>query len=353
MSKRKARESFFLAGQEIQPGEQTHINLPLPSHSGYMPISMPLYIVHGRQDGPRLFLSAAIHGDEINGIDVIRQVMRHSSLTRLKGTLIAAPIVNIYGFFTHTRYLPDRRDLNRSFPGSEHGSLAARLAYVFGHEIVDQCTHGIDLHTGAAHRTNHPHIRANLDDADTEAMARAFGTPVIINANLRDGSLRQYATDQNVKMLLYEAGEALRFDMLSIKAGVRGVLNVMAHLGMIRPRRGKRANHVLTAQSSQWVRADSSGLLRFQTQLGSRVERGDTLGWIADAVGRNHAVIRSPLTGIVIGCTRLPVVNEGDALFHIARFADSVKVESAIESFHSTHIEGLGPGDYPEPVETA
>ncbi len=344
------RPPFLISGQEIYAGSSAHINVPLPSQSSYMPISMPVHVVHGRQNGPVLFLSAAVHGDEINGIEIIRQVMAHSALARIRGTLIAVPIVNVYGFTTHTRYLPDRRDLNRSFPGSQHGSLASRLAHVFATEIIDRSTHGIDLHTGANHRTNYPHIRANLSNPDTEALARAFGTPVIIDANMRDGSLRQYAADKGIRSLLYEAGEALRFNPLAIRAGVRGVLNVMRALGMISGKSGT-GQTVIKASTSSWVRAPQSGLLRLEEKQGSRVEKGACLGTISDAVGRNQTSVLAPATGIVIGHTMLPVVNEGDALFHIARFNDSAKVEDAIESFHTSHIEGLGPGDYPGPVD--
>lgn len=345
---RPRRKPFFIADREIDPGERTHFQVPLPSQSSYMPISMPVHVHHGRQDGPVLFLSAAIHGDEINGIEIIRQVLSHAAINQMRGTLIAAPIVNVYGFSTHTRYLPDRRDLNRSFPGSPHGSLASRLAHVFGSEIVARSSHGIDLHTGANHRTNHPHIRADLDDPETLALARAFEVPVIINANLRDGSLRQYASERGVRILLYEAGEALRFDALAIRAGVRGVLNVMASLGMIRRRKERTTQPALLAQSSTWVRAPAGGLMRVAVKLGSRVEKGETLGTIADAVGQTLAEVEAPFTGIVIGRSNLPVVNEGDALIHLARFKDSTLAESAIESFHSEHIEGLGPGDYPD-----
>lgn len=346
--RKRPRKPFSIAGREIDPGERTHLNVPLPSQSSYTPISMPVHVIHGMEDGPSLFVSAAIHGDEINGIEIIRRVMRHSSLSRLKGTLIAAPIVNIYGFSTHERYLPDRRDLNRSFPGSPHGSLASRLAHVFATEIVDKCSYGIDLHTGANHRTNHPHVRANLDDPETERLARAFGTPVIVNANLRDGSLRQYAAEQNIKFLLYEAGEALRFEQLAIRAGVRGVFNVLRALGMIRAAKKPAKHTVMTARASQWVRSPMNGLLRVEAALGTYVESGDTLGSIADAVGQNQITVTAPVEGVIIGRVNLPVVNEGDALFHIARFSDAAEAESAIEAFHDSHIEGLGPGDYPD-----
>ncbi len=344
------RAPFLIAGQKVEPGTAAHINVPLPSQSSYMPTSMPVHVVHGQREGATLFLSAAIHGDEINGIEVIRQIMAHSSLRHIQGTLIAVPIVNVYGFTTHTRYLPDRRDLNRSFPGSQHGSLAARLAHVFATEIVDRSTHGIDLHTGANHRTNYPHIRANLSDPATEALARSFGTPVIIDANLRDGSLRQYAADKGVKSLLYEAGEALRFNPLAIRTGVRGVLNVMRALGMTKGKSGT-PQPVVKASTSSWVRAPQSGLLRLEEKQGARVEKGARLGTISDAIGRNQTAVTSPFAGIVIDHTKLPAVSEGDALFHIARFDDSIKMENAMETFLTSHIEGLGPGDYIEGVD--
>lgn len=344
------RSSFTLCGHSIAPGERATLALPLPSQSSYTPLSMPIHVIHGKQDGPVVFISAAIHGDEINGIEIIRRVRHTKVIERLKGTLICVPIVNVYGFFNHTRYLPDRRDLNRSFPGRKHGSLASRVARIFANEIVDKATHGIDLHTGSNHRANLPHIRANLDSPECAALARSFGTPVIINANLRDGSLRQYAMDKGLSMLLYEAGEGLRFDSISIRAGVSGVLNVLRSLQMLPKRRQVPDQKVVEARSSQWVRAPQAGLLRIEAPLGARVESGQVIGRIADSVGENESSVVSPVTGIIIGRNNLPVVNEGDALFHVALFSNSAKVEKAIEDFHGEHIEGLDEGDYQDPA---
>lgn len=342
------RAAFELAGEKIAAGRRATIAVALPNLSNYTPMSMPVHVRHGRRDGPVVFLSAAIHGDEINGIEIIRRVLKSSALKNLRGTLVAIPIVNVFGFLTHSRYLPDRRDLNRSFPGSKRGSLTSRVAYVFGEEIVRKCTHGIDLHTGANHRINHPHLRADLDDPETERLARAFGTPVVINANLRDGSLRQFAAEHGIPTLLYEAGEALRFNKLAITAGVKGVLNVLRELGMIRrasPAR-KSALTVIEARSSSWVRAPVSGVLRLLVEHGARVEKGDRLGVLSDSLGENEHLVIAPGAGIVIGHTQLPVINEGDALFHVARFEDPGRAESAIGDFLEEHLEGLGPGDY-------
>lgn len=343
------REAFEIAGQSIAPGDRATLALMLPGQSAYTPMSVPVHVIHGKQDGPVLFLSAAIHGDEINGIEIIRRIRHTKALSRLHGTLICVPIVNVFGFFNHTRYLPDRRDLNRSFPGSEHGSLAARLARLFATEVVDRATHGIDLHTGSNHRTNLPHIRADLDHPESARLARAFAAPVIVDANLRDGSLREYGMARGLPMLLYEAGEGLRFDSLSIRGGVRGVLNVMRALDMLPSRVNAKPTKVLESRSSQWVRAPIAGLLRIETALGARVEAKQAIAKIADAVGDNETAVLSPVSGIIIGRNNNPVVNEGDALFHIAKFENPKSAEKAIGSFQDLHIEGLGDGDFADP----
>ncbi|MEZ5525641.1 MAG: M14 family metallopeptidase [Pseudomonadales bacterium] len=342
------RAPFEICGKRIAAGSRATLSLPLPSQSDYTPLSMPVHIIHGRRPGPVVFISAAVHGDEINGIEIIRRIRHTRSIENLRGTLICVPIVNVYGFFNHTRYLPDGRDLNRCFPGSKHGSLTSRVARIFAEEVVDKCSYGIDLHTGSNHRANLPHIRADLNNPETAKLAKAFGSPVTINANLRDGSLRQYALEKGLCMLLYEAGEGLRFDNLSIQAGTRGVLNVLRALEMIPKGRLRKSPNVLEAQSSQWVRAPQAGLMRLVVKLGTRVTRGQEVGRIADSVGENETVVTSPVTGIVIGRNNLPVVNEGDALFHIALFDNAAKVERAIENFQDLHIEGLGQGDYPD-----
>lgn len=344
-----ARAPFEIGGESIPAGERRTLALMLPGQSAYTPMSVPVHVIHGRREGPVLFLSAAIHGDEINGIEIIRRIRHTKALNRLKGTLICVPIVNVFGFFNHTRYLPDRRDLNRSFPGSAHGSLAGRLAKLFASEVVDRATHGIDLHTGANHRVNLPHIRANLDHPESARLARAFGAPVTVDANLRDGSLREYGMSRGLPMLLYEAGEGLRFDALSIRGGVRGILNVMRALDMLPPRAAHKEAKSIESRASQWVRAPMAGLFRIVAPLGTRVISGQTIGRIADAVGDNETEVLSPVTGIIIGRTNNPVVNEGDALFHIASFDNAKVAEKAIGQFQGLHIEGLGEGDFADP----
>ncbi|MCH9732848.1 MAG: succinylglutamate desuccinylase/aspartoacylase family protein [Actinomycetia bacterium] len=301
---------------------------------------MPVQVLRGRRDGPRLFVSAAVHGDELNGIEIIRRLLNRPALTRLRGTLIAIPIVNVYGVLHHSRYLPDRRDLNRSFPGSERGSLTAKVADRFMTEIVANCTHGIDLHTAANHRDNLPQIRGNLDDPETLTLAHSFGVPVLINAETRDGSLRAVATEHGIPTLLYEAGEALRFNEVAIRPGVQGILNVMGTLGMLAPSRRSRVGaEPVIARSSAWVRAPESGMFRDAKPLGARVERGEPIATIADPFGDAEIAVTAEYSGLVIGRTQLPIVYQGDALFHVARFEDVVEVAQHVEDFQASHDE--------------
>jgi len=339
------RPPLTINGNTFKPGTNTTIELPVGRLYTHTPMTMPIHVIKGKKTGPRLFISAAIHGDEINGVEIIRRLLKLPALKRLKGTIIAVPIVNTYGLINHSRYLPDRRDLNRSFPGTEKGSLAARVANLFMSEIVTQSTHGIDLHTGAIHRDNLPQIRANLDDEETNTLASAFDVPVIISSNLRDGSLREAAAEYGIPMLLYEAGEALRFDEVSIRAGVKGIINVMRTLEMLPATKRKSKKHIepVVARSSSWVRASDSGMLRAMVPLGSRVKKGTLLGVVADPFGETETNITATFNGIVIGRTNLPLVNEGDALYHIARFEDIHEIEAKVDDFQEEHLPDLIP----------
>lgn len=338
-----SQKPLMINGITFARGTKSTVELPVGRLYTHAPMTMPVHVIRGKKSGPRLFISAAVHGDEINGVEIIRRLLKLPALKRLKGTIIAVPIVNVHGLINHSRYLPDRRDLNRSFPGSEKGSIAARLAHLLMSEIVSQSTHGIDLHTGAIHRSNLPQIRANLDDEETDKLARAFNVPVIISANLRDGSLREAAATHGIPMLLYEAGEALRFDEVSIRAGVKGIINVMRTLEMLPPSRNKskKVFDPMVARSSSWVRAPDSGMLRTMVPLGSRVKKDTLLGMVSDPFGETETPVTSTYNGIVIGRTNLPLVNEGDALFHIARFERVVEAANKVDEFNEEHSPDL------------
>lgn len=326
-------EPLSIAGHEILPGETKRIKIPMVRLYTDTTMSIPVYVKRGKRNGPTLFLSAAIHGDELNGIEIINRIINSKSIQALKGTLIAVPMVNVYGVLNQSRYLPDRRDLNRSFPGSKRGSLAGRMAYTFLNEIVAKADYGIDFHTGAIHRSNLPQIRANLDDAETLALAKAFGIPVLLNANLRDGSLRQCAADLATKVLLYEAGEALRFDELAIRAGVKGAIKVMRHLGMLSQAktRGKKNIEPFIARQSGWIRANESGIVMHHKHLGDFVNKGDLLATIRDPYGEKLDDVLSNADGIIIGKQNIPLVQEGEAMYHLAYFKEPDDVAEHLE----------------------
>lgn len=310
--------SISIGEATITPGTRHRLEVPVARLPTQTPIALPVTVINGVESGPRLWISAAIHGDEINGVEIIRQVLLAVNPLTLRGTLIAVPIVNVFGFIEQSRYLPDRRDLNRSFPGSSRGSLAARLAHLFMKEIVSQCHYGIDLHTASHHRVNYPQIRANLKNPEAHRCARAFGTPLVIHAATRDGSLRQAAARQGIPVLLYEGGEALRFDTDAIQVGVEGILRVMNTLGMGNLQRSNPARPPLEVWKTRWVRAVHGGILHMTVEIGEPVRRKQCLGFITDAFGDHCTDVLAPCEGIIIGATRNPLINQGNGIFHIA-----------------------------------
>lgn len=326
--------SLKIGGVEIQPGGRTTLDLPVARLYTHTQTHIPIQVVHGKKPGPRLFVCAAIHGDEILGVEIIRRLLALKILNHLRGTLIAVPVVNVYGFLNLTRYSPDRRDLNRFFPGKDSGSLTSILANLFMEEIASKCTYGIDLHTGSNHRINLPQIRAYLDNPETERLALAFGAPVVLDADLLEGSLRQAAKDHGIKMLLYEAGEVLRFEEPAIHAGLRGIVSVMRAIGMLRTRATRRSSAApVIARSSTWVRAPISGIVQTTIKLGDSVKEGKIIGQISDLFGEETVSIRATASGIVIGKSQLPLVYKGDALIHIARIASKTDASAAIEAY--------------------
>ncbi|MEM9576147.1 MAG: succinylglutamate desuccinylase/aspartoacylase family protein [Pseudomonadota bacterium] len=317
-----SRMAFEIAGESVAPGTVKTVHLPVSSLPDHTPVTLSVQVHHGKRDGPTVFVSAAVHGDEVIGVEIVRRLLRAPQLKNLRGTLLVVPIVNSFGFLNRSRYLPDRRDLNRCFPGHPSGSLGARLAHIFLNEVVLRCETGIDLHSAAIHRTNLPQIRISPNDPKTREMAMLFGAPVVLTSPLREGSLRAEAAERGTSVLLYEAGEGLRFDELAVRAGVAGILRVMRGLNML-PAKGiakARAAPYICEQSS-WVRAPAGGLLRTFRAEGDVVEKGETLASVADPFGEVETDIEAPFAGILVGRAILPVVNEGDAVFHIARLS--------------------------------
>ena len=317
MPSSKRNEDITVGGVAIQPGRKRRIELPFAKVATGSEESMPVAVINGRSSGPHVWLSAAIHGDELNGIEIVRRVLGELDAKNLRGAVIAAPIVNPLGFMIESRYMPDRRDLNRAFPGSKRGSTASRLAQLFISEVVSQCSVGIDLHTATNHRTNIPQIRADVDDKKTLRLAKAFGAPFTIHARERGGSLRQAATELGATVLVYEAGEAHRFNDRAIKAGVNGVLRTLRSMKMIEARL-PRARPTRVIRRTRWVRARRGGLAEVSVRLGDYVEKGDPIASISDAFGSKPTRVKATETGWVIARTLRPLVNLGDALVNIA-----------------------------------
>lgn len=308
-----------VGGVAVLPGTVQRIEIPvarLPIHTAML--QLPVMVVNGTGDGARIWLSAALHGDELNGMEVIRKVLQDLDPAHMRGMLIAVPIVNVFGFINQTRYLPDRRDLNRSFPGSRSGSLASRLARLFMDEIVLRCTHGIDLHTAAPPRINLPQIRCNLEIPETRRCAEAFGAPVMIHSPAPTGALRGAAARKGICTLLYEAGEPMRFNPEAIRIGVDGVWRVLEALDMVSRDEGRQGVRSLEARRRKWVRARQSGVVYLDVGLGDRVVVDQVLGRISDPFGDFALEIHAPMDGLVIGMTSNPLVHQGDALVHLA-----------------------------------
>jgi len=327
------RAPFVIGGQVVQPGEKVTIDLPIGSFSNHMPAVLPVRVIHGRKPGPVIFISAAVHGDEVIGVEIIRRLLKTSAIWRLKGTLICVPVVNTFGFVGGQRYLPDRRDLNRCFPGAANGSLAGQLARLFTTEIVMRSDFGIDIHSAALHRVNLPQIRFNSSNPETIKIAKIFGAPIYMEAPLRDGSLRMAAKDHGVDVLLYEAGEALRFDEFAIRVGLKGILNVLKLKGMIG---GSLINSAkrppVLVQGSRWVRSPVGGVFRALKAIGDKVREGDILGYVSDPFGDQDEQVLAGEDGILIGRTNLPVVNPGDALFHVGHVPELKTAERNMEA---------------------
>ena len=332
-------QKFTLGGVEVLKGTNVTINIDLPKLYN-TPTQLPIRVIRSKKNGPVVFVSAAIHGDELNGIEIIRRLRKLNILKKLKGTLILVPVVNVYGMMNLSRYLPDRRDLNRSFPGSQKGSLAGRVAKIFFDEIVSKCDLGIDLHTASIHKSNLPQVRTNIDNEYTFRLAKAFEAPVVLHSELRDGSLRAVSQEKGVPILLYEAGEALRFDEQSIRIGVKGVVNVLRANEMLPQVTSKKSKKTpIVTKESKWIRSAESGMLRTIKALGDTVLKNDVIAFIDEPLGEKSFEILSPFDGIIIGKSEIPLIQEGDAVFHIAKFKNLDLADDKMEYFAEDAIE--------------
>lgn len=309
---------FLFSDTEVAPGESADLRLKVSESYTADPVSIAVTVVRGREPGPTLFVTASIHGDELNGVGIVRDLLAEERLAGLTGTLIAVPVTNVPGFLTLDRHAPDRRDLNRSFPGNKRGSLTSRLAGILFREVVERSDFGIDLHTGGGERSNFPQVRADLSSPRVARLAQDFGLPLVIHGPGPRRSLRRMAVLHGVPTIVYEAGSPRRFERRFIEAGLRGVLSVLHRLGML-PGDPATPPVSIEVRETRWLRARAGGILDLRVQLGQPVERGQLISVNTNPFGRERSQLKSNASGIVIGLTRLPLVHPGDAVCHLAR----------------------------------
>jgi predicted deacylase len=309
-------EPLVLLGTEIAPGTAKRLSWSATELFEGVPVSTPVLVVNGALPGPTLCLTAAVHGDELNGVEMVRRVLHDINPEKLSGSIIGVPIVNVQGFRRGSRYLPDRRDLNRYFPGNPKGSAAARIAYSFFTNIVAHCDALIDLHTGSFERANLPQIRADLRNPDVVTLTQGFGAMVILHSTPAVGTLRHAVTQAGIPAVTLEAGGPSQLELNEVRHGVKGIESLISSIGMLRKRR-LWGNPEPVYYRSSWVRADSGGILLSDVSLGSTVREGDLLGTITDPMNNASNELRSPYSGRIIGMARNQVVMPGFAAFHV------------------------------------
>ncbi|MEW4526974.1 succinylglutamate desuccinylase/aspartoacylase family protein [Maioricimonas sp. JC845] len=310
-------KKLVIGGVSVRPGEVKDIRLKISETYTGDPIATPIRVINARRPGPCVFVSAAIHGDELTGTGIIHELLNGEDLELKRGTLLLIPVVNVFGFENHDRYLPDRRDLNRQFPGSTSGSLASRIANTFMEEIVAHCQYGIDLHAAAASRTNFPNVRADLSIPEVRRIARAFGCELVIDGAGPVGCMRREACRKGCATMILEAGEPLKVEPAMLEIGVRGVRNVLMELDMLE---GERFSppYQTTVRKTTWVRAEVGGFLRFHVTPGELVKQGQPVASNFTILGEHQNLLISPVDGVVLGMTTVPAVKPGEPVCHIA-----------------------------------
>lgn len=318
-----ANDDINIGNVCISPGSTSLLKLKISEGFTSQPVHIPVSVINGSHPGPKLFITAAIHGDELNGVEVVRQLIYEVDLTQLHGALVLIPVVNVLGFENSSRYLPDRRDLNRVFPGHPSGSAAERIADKVFH-IAMQCDYGIDIHTAATGRSNMPHIRADMSNASCRRMAKAFGTTVIIDHPGVKRSMRYNTTEAKVPTILLEAGESNKFEPRMVSNALRGVLNVLNELGMLKGTTHEPPFRVIV-KTTEWVRVDNGGLMDIKVNPGDLVEQGDLLATVENPFGLERETVKAPFTGMIVGVATNPLVFPGGPVCHL------VKIDKALE----------------------
>lgn len=309
-----------LLGESIMPGESKIINVDIAKLHTMTNLKIPVIVERSKIDGPILLLSACLHGDEINGTEIVRQIIRQKINKPKRGTIICIPIINIFGFINQTREFPDKRDLNRVFPGSKNGSLASRFAHFLVTEILPKVDYAVDFHAGGASRFNAPQIRIVQNNTELKALATVFNAPFTLYSKNITGSFRNASTKLGVKMLLFEGGKSLDLNENITQEGIEGTKRFLAHLDMLNPKKELKSalKETIFIEKSAWIRANYSGMFHGLVASSSFVEKGTVLAMISDPFGKIEYKLKSPYAGYIINVNDAPIVYQGDAVFHIS-----------------------------------
>jgi predicted deacylase len=308
---------LVVAGVSVGLGESADLSLPIAQSYSGADVGVPVRVWRAPEPGPTVFVTGVVHGDELNGAGIVREIMLRPAFELLRGSLLLVPVVNILGFERHSRYLPDRRDLNRSFPGGPSGSLASRLAHAVFTEVISQSDFGVDLHTAALRRTNFPNVRGDLRLPEVRRLAEAFGCEVIINTRGQPRTLRRSACDAGVPTIILEAGTVWRVEPSVLEWGVRGIRNVLIELGMAAGEPVRPAYQAIVRRKT-WVRARAGGFLEFHVGPGDLVEAGQAIATCTSLRGERLDVLEAPMDSVVLGMTMLPAATPGDPVCHLA-----------------------------------
>ncbi len=325
----------------IAPGERKRLRLEMGKTFSGANVALPVMVWRAPEDGPVVAITAAVHGDEINGTGTIRKLIQERQIELERGSLILVPVINTMGFERHSRYMPDRRDLNRCFPGSSTGSLSSRLARLIFDEVIGRCDALIDLHTAAVRRTNFPNVRADCSNAECARLARAFGCEVVVDSAGPEGSLRREVASAGKAAVVLEAGEVWKVEPAVLDLTLRGIHNVLAELGMT-PGQPEPPHHQIVVRETRWIRSESGGFLQFHVAPGDTVSAGQAIATNTSLLGREQEVIRSPFQGIVMGMTTMPAVSQGDPVAHIGlpkSDRQHLRLEQSIDGLESDSIE--------------
>lgn len=322
-----------ICGTNVHPGEVANLALPLPEQYSCAPLYMPIKVIHGKREGPCLVVFSVLRGTELNGLEIANRLVQTMDPAQITGTVIAIPVMNVYGLTHYPSTLPTGDNLASCFPGNQKGSYGERMAYLVTEEILKRADYCIELQTGGLNHNILPQVYCNFDNQKAKELAKVFRAPVVTNVTLEGNHLRQTTEELHIPLLVYQAGEAMRFDENAIELGVNGVKNVMRYIDMLEKAPVQEITPIFSREE-EWVVAHKAGILHPKVQLGQTIERGETIAAVSDPFGADVTEsIKSAQKGVIVGINTSPLIHEGLPVFKIASFLDDGKAETIIEEW--------------------